>query len=321
MEKILCGVDLGGTKLSVGLADSEGHLLDKTTVYDHATKSEDEIVKQIVHLVSYITLRNKLQESDLLGIGVGIAGHINYKKGEVITTSNFSGFKNYPFREKLQAHFAVPVIMDNDANAQTFGTFKFGAGRGYDDMIFMTLSTGIGIGIITGKKLYRGQTGTAGEFGHTIVKTDSRFQCTCGNYGCLMAHASGLALPVVYRDKVDTGTRSIYTRKPSFDYNQVDGKFLTKGLKEGDPASQETVHEIAFYAGIGIYNLFQIFNPPLILLGGGLLNLGDTYLNQIKRTFYDHVHEMLYDPIEIRVSQLGPDTGLLGAAALLLEEQ
>lgn len=320
MNEILCGVDLGGTKLSVGLLDQDGHLLDKIAVHDHAGKTEDEIIRQIAQIVQFITLRNKLRETDLTGIGVGVAGHINYKKGMVITTSNFKGFKNYPFREKLQEHFTVPVVMDNDANAQTYGTFKFGAGKGHSDMIFMTLSTGIGIGIVINKKLYRGQTGTAGEFGHTIINPDSRLQCTCGNYGCLMAHASGLALPNVYRAKVESGIKSIYAN-PSFDFQQVDGEFLVGGLREDDPASMETVMEIAHYTGIGIYNIFQIFNPPLILLGGGLLNLGNMYLDEIRRTFYSLVKEMLFDPIEIQVSGLGPDSGLLGAAALLLENE
>ena len=319
MEKLLCGVDLGGTKLAVGLVDQEGGMLDKAVTYDHVDKDEDSVVKLIAESIRTMLINNHLTESALEGIGVGVAGHINYRKGMVITTSNLRGFRNYPFREKLQAYFDVPVVMDNDANAQTYGTFRFGAGRGYNDMIFMTLSTGIGIGIIIDGKLYRGFTGTAGELGHTIVEPGSSMRCTCGNYGCLMALAGGIALPELYEKTVKKGIKSMYAVRKDFDYQSVDGKILKEGLKKGDPATVAVVKEMARYTGIGIYNIFQIFNPPLILLGGGLLELGDLYFNEIRKTFYDLVKEMLFDPIEIKISRLGPDSGLLGAAALILE--
>ncbi len=319
MKKLLCGVDLGGTKLAVGLVNHEGHLLDKIVTYDHTKKKEEGVLKIVADQIKTLLKNNHLNESVLEGIGVGVAGHINYHKGMVITTSNFEGFKNYPFRDRLQACFSVPVVMDNDANAQTYGTFMFGAAKGYDNMIFMTLSTGIGIGIIIDKKLHRGHTGTAGELGHTIVNADSPMQCTCGNYGCLMALASGMALPAVYEKTVKNGIRSMYEDEEGFDYGMVDGKFLNEGVENGDPASVAVVREIARYTGIGLYNVFQIFNPPLILLGGGLLELGESYFNEIKRIFYSLVREMLYDPIDIKISHLGPDSGLLGAAALTLE--
>ena len=303
----------------MGLVEQTGRLVSKQTIQGHNGLPEEEVVQLIADQINDILIKNNLQESDLLGIGVGVAGHINYRKGMVITTSNLKGFTNYPVRQRLQQHFSIPVAVDNDANTQTYGTYMFGAGKGYNDMIFMTLSTGIGIGIIIDKKLYRGQTGTAGELGHTIVNTESGLRCTCGNYGCLMAHASGLALPNVYEMKVKNGIESIYATDASFDYQLITGEFLARGLSEGDPASRAVIMEIAHYAGIGLYNIFQVFNPPLILLGGGLLSLGDIYFDEIKRTFYSLVKEMLYDPVNIEISHLGPDSGILGAAALILE--
>lgn len=318
METILCGVDLGGTKLSAGLFDLQGKIIDKTTVFDHVDKSEEMVVEQIALLVKSLLKKNDYIEDDLKGIGVGFPGHLRYKEGITITTSNLPGFMGFPFKESLQHYFNVPVIIDNDVNAQAYGEFKFGGGKGYDSMIFLTLSTGIGAGIILNKKIYRGQTGTAGECGHTIIDVNSDIQCSCGNYGCWMALASGLSLPILFKKKLNSGVGTNMNLDWSFNYAQVDGQFIKKGLDMEDPVSMSVVNDCADYNGIGIYNLFQIFNPPMIMLGGGLMNWGPAFLNRIKEKFSFMVKNMAHDPIEIIESTIGSDAGLVGAAALVV---
>lgn len=319
MDKLLCGVDLGGTKLAVGLLDSQGKIFDRATVYDHTEKSEDLVVEQIALLIKRLIRTNGLDENEIQGIGVGVAGHLRYRDGMIITTSNLRGFKNYPFRENLQHFFKIPVIIDNDANAQAFGEYKYGGGRNFSSLIFLTISTGIGAGIILDGKIYRGITGTAGEFGHTIVDPDCTIECTCGNAGCLMSCACGLALPHIFKNKLEAGEPTILKIDDDFHFDLVDGKFIKKGLDAGDPLSEKIVLECADFIGIGLYNIFQIFNPPLILLGGGLMSWGPLYLNRIKDTFYRYARDMIYDPIEIKVSEISKDAGMIGAAALLLE--
>jgi glucokinase len=319
MEKLLCGVDLGGTKLSVGLVYPDGRILDKIIVYDHILKDEVAIVNYITELVRRVISANNLSESDLEGIGLGFPGHVRYKDGFAITTSNLKGFKNFPLRDSLSSNFSVPVRLDNDANAQAFCEFKFGAGRGYDDLIFLTISTGIGAGIVLNRKIYRGMTGTAGEFGHTIVDPNSDFVCTCGNRGCLMGCACGLTLPARFRKKIEKGLKTTLPVGNNFDFSQVDGKMIKQGLDRDDPVSKAIVTECADYIGIGIYNIFQVFNPPVIILGGGLMNLGEFYFNRIKSKFYELARDMIFDSIEIVKSEAEADAGLIGAAALLLE--
>ena len=221
MEKLLCGVDLGGTKLSVGLVYPDGRIFDKIIVYDHAAKREEAIVNYITQLISQVISKNKLSESDLEGIGVGFPGHVRYRDGYTITTSNLKGFKNFPLRDSIRKSFSIPVRLDNDANAQAFCEFKFGAGRGYDDLIFLTISSGIGAGIVLNRKVYRGITGTAGEFGHTIVDPDSDFECTCGNRGCLMGCACGLTLPARFRKKIAQGFKTTLPIGNEFDFYLV----------------------------------------------------------------------------------------------------
>jgi glucokinase len=319
MEKLLCGVDLGGTKLSVGLVSTSGIIHDKITVYDHVGKNEIKIVEQIVGLVNQLISQNELSESDLKGIGMGFPGHVRYRDGHTLTTSNLKGFKNFPLRQSVAQHFKIPVLLDNDANAQAFCEYKFGAGMGYETVIFLTISTGIGAGIILNNKLYRGITGTAGEFGHTIVNSDNKQICTCGNEGCLMACACGLALPFLFKKKTEQGMVTTLQLPDDFNYSQVDGKLIMKGLEIDDPISKEIMQECADYIGIIVYNIFQVFNPPIIILGGGLTSWGEIYLTRIRKKFNELARDMIFDKIEIVESVAGSDAGLIGAAALLLE--
>ena len=259
---------------------------------------------------------------DLEGIGVGFAGHLRFRDGVTITTSNYKGFKikNFPLRSAIEEYFPTRVVVDNDANAQGFAEYRFGAGAGYGSMVFVTLSTGIGAGIVLDGKMYRGMTGTAGEVGHMIVNPTSSFVCGCGNHGCLMAHASGLALPQIVRRQAGAGRADDSCAFREREWERIDGKTLGEGLAHGDELARAVVLECADYAGIGLYNLFQIFNPDVFVLGGGLMSWGSLYLERIRQKFGELVREMLFDPVQILPSALSQDAGVIGAAALLLEQ-
>jgi len=319
MPGLLCGVDIGGTKCSIALIDEDGKILDKIYTCAHVEEGEKGMVDMVAGHVKELLQRNQVKQSDLPAIGVGCAGHIRHSEGVIITTSNLEGFNNYPLREKMQSQFEIPVILDNDANAQAYGEYKFGAGQGYDDMIFVTISTGIGAGIVINGKLYRGMTGTAGEFGHTIVEPDSELVCNCGNRGCIMALACGMALPYMFKKKLKEGIKTKLKMPPNFNISKINGQTLKKGLDMDDPLSKAVITDSAYYVGIGLYNLFQTLNPPLIVLGGGLTNWGEFYLDKIKETFYELARDMIFDPIKITLSDIIGDAGVIGAAALSLE--
>jgi glucokinase len=320
MPEVLCGVDIGGTKCSIALIDYQGKILDKIYTCAHVEEEEEDgMVRMVAGHVKELLQRNQVKESDIPALGVGCAGHIRFSDGVIVTTSNLEGFDNYPLRDKLQSHFGIPVILDNDANAQAVGEHKFGAGKDYEDMIFVTISTGIGAGLILNGKAYRGMSGTAGEFGHTIVEPNSELVCTCGNNGCLMACACGMALPHLFEKKLKEGMQTLIKMPPNFNISKINGQTLKKGLDQDDPVSRAVISDSAYYVGIGLYNLFQTLNPPLIVLGGGLTNWGAFYLDKIKETFYKLAGDMLVDPIEITLSHIIGDAGVIGAAALSLE--
>jgi glucokinase len=319
MPEVLCGVDIGGTKCSIALIDKQGKILDKIYTCAHVEEEEDGMVRMVAGHVKELLQRNQVKETDIPALGVGCAGHIRFSDGVIVTTSNLEGYDNYPLRDKLQSHFEIPVVLDNDANAQAVGEHKFGAGKDFEDMIFVTISTGIGAGLILNGKAYRGMSGTAGEFGHTIVEPDSELICSCGNRGCLMACACGMALPHLFEKKLKEGMKTLIKMPPKFNISKINGQTLKKGLDIGDPVSKAVISDSAYYVGIGLYNLFQTLNPPLIVLGGGLTNWGDFYLDKIKETFYKLAGDMLVDPIEITLSHIIGDAGVIGAAALSLE--
>lgn len=319
MAKLLCGVDLGGTKLSAGLFSEEGRQIDRVEINDHVNKDNDAVTASIIGLVQRLQSQNGIGDSDLLGIGIGVAAHIRFNEGLIITSSNFkTPFKNYPMRERVQAHFDVPVILDNDANAQAYGEFIFGAGRGRSNVVFLTVSSGIGAGIIIDGKLLRGMTGTAGEIGHTITQFESDQRCTCGNRGCLMAQASGIFFPSMYQKKLEQGKSSVMEVR---DTATVDGRTIAEGFQLHDEICTEIFYESARMVGIGVYNIFQMLNPEAVIIGGGLINLGNRYIEEVRSTFLSYARDMMYDPLEILLAEFRKDSGLIGAAALILEQR
>ncbi|MBI9101668.1 MAG: ROK family protein [Spirochaetales bacterium] len=322
MEKLICGVDLGGTKLAAALFKQDGSRIDMVITHDHTDLNPDEIVLRIAALVRELLSENNLNLDDLLGVGVGLAGHILHKEGMIITSSNFKNtIHHFPLVGKLEKELGgVKVFLDNDANAQALGEFKYGAGRDgdYDSLVYMTISTGIGAGLVLNRKMYRGQSGTAGEIGHTIIDIDADSKCTCGNYGCLMALSSGLFFPELYKRKLEKGIFSTLgvTIETA---GQVDGHLVNRGFKEGDPVSIAIVEDSADMVGFGIFNIFQLLNPDVVVLGGGLMNFGDSFTNRIREKFCSLTNEMMCEEMGILVSEMGTDAGLLGAAALVLE--
>jgi len=319
-EKLICGVDLGGTKLSAALFKTDGTLIGKETVYDHSDKQWDDIVSVIAELVTKVMDSCSVPAEDVLGIGVACAAHIHFKKGMIVTVSNFAqNIYDYPFVDKLSALLpGMRIILDNDANAQAFGEFMFGAGKGYHNLVFVTVSTGIGGGIIVNDKMLRGKVGTAGEVGHSIIDIDSDVKCTCGNYGCAMALASGLFFPDLYRMHLKKGLKSsIGITAETAD--QMNGQTIEEGMKKGDPICTAIVENSADVVGSTLYNIYKMLDPELVILGGGLMSFGDMYMNRIRERFASHTHEMMSEEMEIKLAETGRDAGLLGAAALVLE--
>ena len=314
-ETVTCGVDLGGTKISIALVRPDGTITARRIIRNHSGLPEDDIVELVADAVREINGSAPVPSR----VGVGTAGHVDYRRGLLISNSNLPGFTDYPLAARLSEKIGAEVSVDNDANAQAFAEYRYGAGHGFDNVMFVTVSTGLVAGIIIDGKVYRGVTGTAGEIGHTIVNPESRIRCGCGNFGCLMAHTSGLTLPDVIREKLKDPRV-----KTAIDFSgladaQINGELVKEGLEAGDRLCVDVVGEYARYLGLGLHNAVQTINPGVVVVGGGLTGWGDVYMDQVRDTFSRLAAKTLTHPPEIRLSQIGTDAAVIGAAALAMD--
>lgn len=309
------GVDLGGTKILTALADLEGRILRRVLVDTGANDSAERVVERIIGTVEEVMRNGGAARDEVKRIGIGSPGTLDIERGIVLRSSNL-GWRNVPIVEMMESVLQIPVLLENDANAAALAEHAFGAGKGARNMVYMTISTGIGGGIILNNTLLHGACGAAGEIGHhTIDPAGPR--CGCGNYGCLEAMASGTALGRYGREAVAGGAETLI--RTMVDHpGDVNGVIVTRAAEEGDPVAQEIVRRVASYIGIGVANLINILNPDRIVLGGGVTKSGHLFLDLILRTVESRAMEAPRKCCEIVFAGLGSDVGVQGAIAVAL---
>ena len=292
-KKYLIGVDLGGTKIAGVLATPAGKVLMDVHVPTEATKGKKRVVKNIKKAIQTLIQSRKVK---IKAIGIGAPGPILYEKGIVVEAPNLPGWKRVNLKKILEKEFRVPVFVDNDANCAALAEAWFGAGRFAKNFVYMTISTGIGGGIIINKRIYRGAIGGAGEIGHMTIDPNGP-KCGCGNYGHLEALASGSAI------KKKTG---------------MDAISVELAARQGDKKALKAIQETAHYLAIGISNLVNIFNPELIIIGGGLSNIRELLFVPIRKEFKNYALTLPAQSVKIVRAKLGTKAGVLGAAALCI---
>ena len=315
MEKISLGIDIGGTKLAIALVNEDGNIINLKIVHDHKGRSDSNLIDYIYSISKEVSEEAGIPLSKVSAIGLCYPGHIKFKEGITITASNFNNFKNYPLKEMLEEKFNKTVVIDNDANCQALAEHSFGAGKGYDDMVFITVSTGIGGGIIINNKLYRGFTGSAGEFGHMIIDHSGGNQCTCNNKGCWNICSAGVNLNTTAQKLKDQGIISEYISEKT----ELTGQLLKQGWENNDPLCTAIIDEYINYIAIGLNNIFQILNPPTIVMGGGLMKLGQNFLDKIILQFKKIAGDMLVDELRIVSTKLSGNAAAIGAAAMAIK--
>jgi glucokinase len=290
---MIIGIDLGGTKIGGVLATPSGKVLMDVHIPTEAKKGKKQVIENIKKAIRMLIRSHKVK---IKAIGIGAPGPILYEKGIVIEAPNLPGWKRVNLRKILKKEFKVPVFVDNDANCAALAEAWFGAGKFAKHFIYMTVSTGIGGGIIIDKRIYRGAIGSAGEFGHMIVDPNGP-KCGCGNFGCLEALASGSAL------RKKTG---------------MDAISLELAARQGDKKAQQAIQEIGHYLAIGIANLVNAFNPERVIIGGGLSNMKELLFAPIKKDFKKYALTLPAKSVRIVRAKLGTKAGVLGAVALCL---
>lgn len=290
---MIIGIDLGGTKIAAALATPSGKILTDVNIPTEAHKGKKQVIENLKKAVHTLI---KGQKTDISCIGIGVPGPILYEKGIVIEPPNLPGWKRVNLKKVLEKEFKVPVHVDNDANCAALAEAFFGAGKKARHFIYITISTGIGGGIIIDRKIYRGAIGAAGEFGHMIIDSKG-FTCGCGNIGCFEALGSGTAI-----------------RKRA----GMDAISVELAARQGDKKAIHVIEETAHYLAIGIANLVNIFNPELVILGGGVSKMRELLLTPIRKEFKKYALTLPAKSVKIVRAKLGADSGVLGAVALCL---
>jgi glucokinase len=305
------GVDIGGTKVAAGVVDEDGTVLARARRRTPST-DPDHIVDVVVEIV-----RQLRTEHDAEPVGIGAAGYIDHSRGMVLFSPNLPAWRNTPLREQLTAHIGDCVVVDNDANAAAWGEFRFGAGEREPNLVFLTVGTGIGCGIVVDGRLYRGHFGIAGEPGHMRVVPGGR-KCGCGNLGCWEQYCSGSALVRAAREVASErkdDARRLLQLAGSID--AIDGTTVMMAAQEGDAAALDCFDEIGRWLGQGIADLAAVLDPGRFVIGGGVADAGELLLKVTRETFVNSLSGRGYRPsAEIVAARLGSDAGLIGAADL-----
>ncbi|HMF78081.1 MAG TPA: ROK family protein [Bryobacteraceae bacterium] len=299
MEPYSIGVDLGGTNLRVAAIGPTGNVLERVSVPANYEHGPAPIVAQIVEIVQHVRSHSL---GVLLGMGIGVPGYIDIDAGVVEGAANLPGFENFPIRDEVQRHLAIPILLENDANAAALGEMWLGAGRNVKNLILLTLGTGIGGGIIIDGKVLHGNHGMAGEFGHMTVIPDGN-PCGCGNVGCLEKHASATAIAAMGR-MMHFG-KEIDTAEQVYDL-----------ALEGNTRAQLVFDSMGRALGIAIASLINAFDFPLYLISGGPLPAWNFFappmFAEIKKRSFTYVR----NGTRVEKALLGADAGLFGAAYL-----
>lgn len=304
------GVDIGGSKAAAGVVDADGRVLDSVrlpTPHADATKTEDVIAELV---------RDLCGRYDVDAVGVGAAGWVAADRATVLFSPHLA-WRDEPLRAALRRRLGVPVWIENDANAAAWAEYRFGAARGESVVVCVTLGTGIGGGLVVNGELFRGAYGVAGEWGHMRVVPDGR-RCACGNRGCWEQYASGRALA---RDARELAHSSPLAARRLLeiagDADALEGPHVTAAALEGDPAALELLADAGGWLGQGIADLAAILDPGVVVVGGGVSEVGDLLLGPARLRYSAVLSGRGFRPeLEIRPAALGAAAGLVGAADL-----
>ena len=300
------GVDIGGTKIAAGVVSSEGRLLNEVTYPTADTR--ERLLSTIAEAIM------KVQRGyEVGGVCLAVPGFILARENKVLSAANLEAIEGIPLKEELGGRTGLPVTVENDANAAAWGEFRFGVGKDIDDLVFVTLGTGVGGGIISHGVLLRGARGMGGELGHITAQPGGP-RCGCGNHGCLEALASGTAIARRAREVADQRPDSALGRLAMV--RTPLGEDVLDLARKGDEIALEVLREAGIWLGIGFATFVNLFDPEVIAIGGGLSQAGDLVSEPARRELRLRSTSPSRDLVEIRKATLGARSGMLGAAAL-----
>jgi glucokinase len=313
LSEYAIGIDLGGTNLRVAAFGLDGEIAERFSAPTNIEAGREAVMDTIARGVQQV--RRKRPGGKLLGIGIGVPGFIRLESGVVTKSPYLPGLEDFPMRDELQRRAGYPVVLENDANAAALGEKWMGAGREVQDLVLLTLGTGVGGGIIAGGKALHGYLGMAGELGHITVEPESEVRCGCGNTGCLETVAAATAVVRMAREAVAAGRSRALARIPD---QELTSAKIYEAAQAGDAESLGIFEHVGRALGLGLATLVNTFNFPLYLIGGGVVAAWDLFapamLEECRR------RSLTFRTTDTRIERagLGEEAGLYGAARLVL---
>jgi glucokinase len=307
------GVDLGGTNLRAAALDLDGNVLELFQISTDTSAGREKVVADIVAGIREV--REGHSGDKLVGIGIGVPGLIYLETGVIAKAPNLPGWEDFPLRDLLEGELQCPVILENDANAAALGEVWMGAGHDVEDLVLLTLGTGIGGGIISKGKVLHGYLGMAGELGHITVEPHSGVRCGCGNFGCVEAHASATAIARMAEEAVSIGSSKALAALKE-EHGELTALLVERAARDGDPEAIKIYERMGCWLGRALANLVNIFNFPLYLVAGGVVAGWKLFAPAMFEELEKRSVTYRESDTRIKKAKLGSKAGLYGAAYL-----
>ena len=320
MSKYVVGVDLGGTSVKLAIITPEGHIDKQWTIPTNIAEDGRHIVPDIIESIQEKLNTFNIKNDELIGIGMGSPGTINLAEGSVIGAYNLGWSKRQYVKQQFQEAFNLPFVIDNDANVAALGEQWRGAGDNQDNVVMITLGTGVGGGLVNDGKLVHGQ-GAAGEIGHLTVDRHYNFPCTCGKTGCVETLTSATGIVNIAKELVKTfdGESSLKDQLMT-NQEKVDAKAIVDAAQQSDVFAQEVMKEVGYFLGLTCSHVATVMNPAEIVLGGGVSHAGQYLLDLIQPHFEAMTFPQITETTKISLAELGNNAGILGACKILLQQ-
>jgi glucokinase-like ROK family protein len=313
------GANLGATSIDVAVTDLAGEPL---ATYEEAWdigEGPQATLDRVEKLVGQIVAESPVTPNDIVGIGVGLPGPVDFASGRTISPPIMPGWHNYPVRDRLAAHFGVDVVVDNDVNTMAIGEHRAGLARGVDNFVFVKVGTGIGAGIFSNGALHRGVDGAAGDIGHIATESGLPVLCRCGRAGCLEAYAGGGALARQAQEAAESGASRYLAQLLRTSGGPLTAADITAGASAGDPACLQLLHQAARRLGQAMSSCVNFFNPSLLVFGGGVARAGDLLLPGIRQAVLELSLPLATRNLRIDITRLGDTAGTIGAAFAVID--
>ncbi|MDY0044136.1 MAG: ROK family protein [Syntrophales bacterium] len=310
----ILGIDLGGTKILSAVIDQEGRIIARDHSVTPAQLGPEAVIGAVIESVHSCLDQISLPVESLEAIGVGAPGPSNPETGILFTSPNLPGWLNVPIRDIIRDAFKIDTFLINDANAAAVGEHMYGAGKGTNHFIYVTVSTGIGGGVIIDGRLLTGAIGTAGELGHMVIDHNGP-PCHCGNRGCWETLASGTALARFARERIRDGSRTSLLDHAAGNIQEITAKTVQEAAAAGDNLAKELIEQTGYFLGVGLTNLVNIFNPEVIAIGGGVALIGDMLFAPAFDVVKTRAFRSSCEAVRFVPAALGRNSGVIGSAA------